>query len=56
MVDDLMSNLFTSVGTKISDYKLINDGDDREALILLDLENLQEDVMEAVVKVVRGWK
>jgi uncharacterized protein YutE (UPF0331/DUF86 family) len=55
-VSDLVSSLFVSLGTKISDYKLINDKDDQEALILLNLENLQEDVTEGIVKIVRGWK
>lgn len=56
MVDELMSKLFSSLGQKIADYRLINDKDDQEALLLLDLENLQEDVREGVVNIVRGWK
>jgi hypothetical protein len=56
MVDELMSKLFNSLLQRISDYRLINDGNEHEALILLGIENLQEDAMEAVVNIVKGWR
>jgi hypothetical protein len=55
-VDKVLTDLFGNLGTKITDYSLLNDKSDDDKRILFALERLQEYVIRNVLKIVRGWK
>ena len=55
-VDDVLTDLFGKLGTKISDYKLLDDRIDNDNRIFYAIERLQEYVIRNVLKIVKGWK
>jgi hypothetical protein len=55
-VDSVMTDLFSKLGTKINDYKLLDDKSMDDARIFYALERLQEYVIRNVLKIVKGWK
>ena len=51
----LLQALFERMHVRITDYSLIDAENDKDKLVFLELERLEEKVTEDVIKLAKGW-